>query len=137
MNAYIDIDGVLLTKKGQVPDSASELIDFLIANFKCHWLTTHCQGNKINPLKYLSQYYAKDIMQLLEQVSATTWDSLKTSAIDFKNPFVWLEDQPMQAEILVLEKGGWNSSLIVVDLEQPNELRRIISSLEKEIINYQ
>ncbi|MEK7072577.1 MAG: hypothetical protein AAB969_03335, partial [Patescibacteria group bacterium] len=52
-NLYLDIDGVLLTKHG---DMALHLVDFLnfaTNNFDCYWLTTHCKGDAASAIFHL------------------------------------------------------------------------------------
>ena len=48
--AYIDIDGVLLTKQSQIPKYGEEFIFFLIKNYDCYWLTTHCRHGVNNSI---------------------------------------------------------------------------------------
>ena len=129
INLYIDIDGVLLTKKLEVPKNGIELLEYCVNNFNCYWLTTHCRHNENNAVKYLLQFYPKEVEGLLKQIKPTNWNSLKTEGIDFTKPFCWLEDYPMQAEISILEKQQAMDSLIKVDLSNPNELKTVISIL--------
>lgn len=107
---YLDIDGVLFTKKGkQIPDKIEDFIDYILENFDCYWLTTHCKGDSETALKYLSEYYPSHLLKNLQQVKPTSWDTLKTEAIDFESEFFWLDDEPLQAEIRELEEKGYFS----------------------------
>jgi len=75
---YIDIDGVLLTKKNiGVPEYGREFIKYLLNNFDCYGLTTHCKGDSSNAIQYLSRYYEKEIIEELNKVKPTNWDALK------------------------------------------------------------
>ena len=130
-NLYLDIDGVLLTKKNPTQaEDAIQLIEFITSNFNCFWLTTHCKGKSVTALKYLSNYFDEETIQKLIQIKPTNWASLKTEAIDFNNDFVWLEDNPFQSEIAVLKQNNCLNNLIVVDLNQSNELFRVIDLLK-------
>jgi len=123
---YIDIDGVLLTKKNiGVPGYGREFLKYLLNNFDYYWLTTHCKGDSSNAIQYLSRYYEKEIIEELNKVKPTNWDALKTEVIDFGSDFYWLDDYPFNAERIVLEKNNLAERLIVVDLDRSGELERI------------
>ena len=124
---YLDIDGVLLTAK-QTRDAlgVGEFIDFVTVNFECYWLTTHCKGDSATALRYLSQFLQPTtIDKLRHSVQPTTWDTLKTEAIDVESDFYWLDDQPFQSEISYLAAAKVDEQLICVDLHRPNELASI------------
>ncbi len=133
-NIYIDVDGVLLTIKNTKPAVNSiEFIHYILANFNCYWLTTHCKGDSTPALKYLNQFFDNVIIEKLKTVKTTNWSTLKTEAIDLNSDFFWIEDYPFQAEINILEYNNKKDNLIIVDLNQPNELLRIIELLKKSI----
>ena len=131
MNLYLDIDGVLLdTKHQKVPDGGKEFIEFAVSNFSCHWLTTHCQGDSRRAIDYLSNYYSSRTIELLKTIQPTKWNTLKTEAIDFTQPFVWLDDYVFQSEMDILHENRTEDSLILVNLDSPNELRNLMVSLQ-------
>jgi hypothetical protein len=133
-NIYIDVDGVLLTIKNAKPAVNSiEFIHYILANFNCYWLTTHCKGDSTPALKYLNQFFDNIIIEKLKTVKTTNWSTLKTEAIDLNFDFFWIEDYPFQAEINILEYNNKKDNLIIVDLNQPNELLRIIELLKNSI----
>src|SRR5687767_5622444 len=100
---YLDIDGVLLTTKQTKPaDASSTFIKFLIENFECYWLTTHCKGDARNAINYLTRYFDEPVLNMLRQVKSTNWTTLKTEAIDFSHDFIWIEDYPFESEKKVL-----------------------------------
>jgi hypothetical protein len=127
---YLDIDGVLLTVKQTRPaDYFFEFIEFITEKFDCYWLTTHCKGDAKNAISYLTRYFNEQTLQLLHQVKPTSWETLKTEAIDFTHDFFWLEDYPFNSEKEVLIKNNRLASLVVVDLNTTDELRRVINVL--------
>ncbi len=133
-NIYIDVDGILLTIKNTKPAVNSiEFIHYILANFNCYWLTTHCKGYSTPALKYLNQFFDNVIIEKLKTVKTTNWSTLKTEAIDLNSDFFWIEDYPFQSEINILEYNNKKNNLIIVDLNQPNELLRIIELLKKSI----
>jgi hypothetical protein len=128
---YIDIDGVILTAKQDAQaDHLTRFINFIVDNFDCYWLTNHCKGNALHTLSYLSIYVYKDIIDKLHKVKPTNWNTLKTEAIDFTNDFFWLDDAPFPAEIEVLKSHDQLNRLIKVNLDNANELLRIINLLQ-------
>ncbi len=128
---YIDIDGVLLTnKRTTIADYAIQFIDFITTHFDCYWLTTHCKGNISNPLNYLSKYFDNAILEKIQKIKPTNWTTLKTEAIDFSSDFIWLDDNPFVSEINTLAAHFANDKLIIVNLENVGELRRIIEILK-------
>ncbi len=56
IKAYLDIDGVLLTRKHNLPEHIEEFIDFMLSHFDCYWLTTHCRNGENRVINYLSQF---------------------------------------------------------------------------------
>lgn len=128
---YIDIDGVLLTKRNPRPaEGAADFITFIIHHFECFWLTTHCKGSSQTALNYLRPYFSQETIQLLHGCKPTNWDTLKTEAIDFEADFYWLEDSPMNAEIEKLKSNGKLDRLIMVDLSWQGELAAIKGMLQ-------
>lgn len=129
---YIDIDGVLLTARDTRPaDNAVAFIDFIIENFDCYWLTTHCKGDNRTAIRRLQPYMTKETLAKLSSIKATNWDTLKTEAVDFGSKFFWLEDSPLQYEIKVLKENNCFDRLVIVDLNAKNELLRVIDLLGK------
>jgi hypothetical protein len=128
---YIDIDGVLLTKKRTTTaDYSIQFIDFMTSHFDCYWLTTHCKGKISYPLRYLTKYFDNATLEKLQKIKPTNWTTLKTEAIDFSSDFIWLDDNPFVSEINVLTAHFANDKLIIVNLDNTNELKRIMEILK-------
>jgi len=131
---YIDIDGVLLTtKKTQTPCHAIEFIDYIITEFDCYWLTSHCRSGKKeieSLLLYLSSYYNTKTIEKLKTIKPTSWETAKTEGIDLTSDFYWLDDYPFEFEKAILKKHCKLDRLIVVDLNKPDELKRIKALLQ-------
>lgn len=130
---YLDIDGVILTKNGKPAQGAELLLNFILKHCDCHWLTTHCRHGVNKTSSYLGQYFSKEFCQKFLAIKETNWTDLKTEAIDFETEFFWLEDYPMNAEIQVLKEHGKLNSLLRVNLNQKNELNRILNQLKLAI----
>jgi hypothetical protein len=127
---YIDIDGVLLKYKAdKAKDGISNFIRFIVSNFDCYWLTTHCKGNAQTAINYLSEYFSSDDLMLLQQVKATNWNTLKTEAIDFALDFYWIDDYALNAEKEILQMNGKIDSLILTNAYEDDllEIKRKLS----------
>lgn len=120
---YLDIDGILLTKDGKPAKYLKKFLEHILSEYDVYWLTTHCKGDADYTLNYLSRFLPQDIIELLKKVKPTTFDRLKTEAIDFNSDFLWVDDYLFDSEIKELEKHGVANSWIKVDLKNnPNQL---------------
>lgn len=135
MKIYLDIDGVILKKDLTTPDYGNEFIRFLVTNYDCYWLTTHCRGGYNNAINHLSKYYSISILEMLKMIKRTDWTTLKTEAIDLNSQFIWLDDYPFESEKIVLNKVNKIDSLIIVDLNREGELKSIQKEIEMKTIN--
>ncbi|TDN37999.1 hypothetical protein E4631_16915 [Hymenobacter sp. UV11] len=132
---YLDIDGVLLTAKHtQAAPNVDEFVAFVTANFECYWLTTHCKSNSDSALNYLSHFLLPETLEKLRQsVQPTSWDTLKTEAINLNSDFYWLDDQPFQSEISYLQRNDVGNRLLIVNLNRPNELLTVQATLQQKL----
>lgn len=125
---YIDIDGVLLkNREDKAVEGISSFIRFIVSNFDCYWLTTHCKGDAQTAMEYLSEYLTYEDLKLLQKVKATDWNTLKTEAIDFTSDFYWIDDYAMNAEKEILQMKCKQDSLILV--ENDSDIPAIIKKL--------
>ena len=132
MKLYIDIDGVLLTTKStQRPKYAVEFIDYIVSNFDCYWLTSHCkEGNITYLIQYLSAYYELETIEKCKRISPTSWKTAKTEAVDFNSDFYWLDDYVFEFEKNVLERNCCLDRWIRVNLNNEDELKYIMIRLK-------
>lgn len=136
---YLDIDGVLLTKKNiRAAEGAIELIDYVLSNFDCYWLNTHCRTNDTREvLSYLAEYFSNDVVDRLKVVKPAIWDTLKTEGIDFNSDFYWLDDCLFEAERKELEYYQCLGKMIKVNLDYQDELRWVIQVLNDKEAEYE
>lgn len=131
MKLYIDIDGVLLDYDSDSrADNAIELIEYITSEFDCYWLTTHCKGDALPAIEYLSRYFPENTVQKLRKIKPTYWDEMKTEGIDFDSYFIWLNGYPLQTEMAVLKNFGASDSLIKANLKNEGELLRVLDILK-------
>ena len=125
---YIDIDGVLLkNREDKAVEGISSFVRFIVSNFDCYWLATHCKGDAQTAMDYLSEYLTYEDLKLLQKVKATDWNTLKTEAIDFTSDFYWIDDYAMNAEKEILQMKCKQDSLILV--ENDSDIPAIIKKL--------
>lgn len=130
MNIYLDIDGVLITKDGQPANYVGEFLEYMVNNHDVYWLTTHCQGDNRQAVRYLANKLPKECFQFLDKIQPTSWKTLKTEAIDYTKEFSWFDDYIMQSEINILEQNDVMRSFIQIDLKnEPDKLNNLINSL--------
>ena len=94
---YLDIDGVLITKRGTPAKAVTEFLRYVTFEHDVYWLTTHCNGDPTPTQRYLSRFLPQ-ARPYYEKVLPTRWQTLKTNAIDFSEDFLWLDDYVMDAE---------------------------------------
>ena len=119
MNLYIDVDGVLLGRNeadeiALIPDIEGILL-YSKENFTCFWLTTHGRYGTDDVISYLKPYAKGIDLSLFNHIQAAPWNTLKTEAIDFSKPFIWIDDKPLQVELRILKDRGCLKSWLHVD----------------------
>jgi hypothetical protein len=132
MNIYLDIDGVLLIDIGKASNYADEFLIRVISKYPdtTYWLTTHCWRGENRCIDVLRPALKPETFKLLNNVKPTEWGEFKTDAIDFKQPFLWFDDDLFPEEKEVLEAHNALKGHILVDLyEDPNQLQKLIDLL--------
>lgn len=104
MNLYLDIDGVLLTKRQKAAQGVEQFLRFVTQHFNCFWLTTHCRAGENKAVSYLAECVSEELLPTFHLIQATNWHTLKTEAIDFSEDFIWLDDAPFNSEKQVLSQ---------------------------------
>ncbi len=93
MDIYVDIDGVLLANENNLANYAEEFIEYLVNNYTVYWLTTHCMDNDASlAVQNVGRFCKPEIVELLHKIKPTSWKVAKTEAIDFSQPFLWIDD---------------------------------------------
>ena len=130
MNVYLDINGVLLTKDQKQAYFLKELLNWLTNYHSVFWLTTHCKGDSMGAISYLSQFLDAETLEITKKVQPTNWNTFKIEAIDFSEKFIWLDDYLFEAEKAVLKEHNALDSWIPVDLKHnPKQLKDIYNVL--------
>jgi hypothetical protein len=91
-----------------------------------YWLTTHCWQGENRCIEILTPVLHPDTVALLQKIKPTEWNELKTDAIDFKQPFLWFDDDLLPEEAEVLREHDAMSGHVLVDIyHSPEQLRRL------------
>ena len=118
MNIYLDIDGTLLQKDGTPAKGIHAFLEYMTKNHTCYWLTTHCrrEGDIEHVYEYLGPKLPAETFKLTKKIRPTTWNVMKTEAIDFTQDFRWFDDSVMMSEKLHLQENDALEKLHVVNL---------------------
>lgn len=129
--AYLDIDGVILANETSPANYAKEFLQTLLDRYpeSTYWLTTHCQGDANTPIEHIGHLFDAETIELMKKIKPTKWESAKTEAIDFNEPFLVFEDDMYPDEKEDLLKHGALDNWIMVDLRKdPNQLAKFVNS---------
>lgn len=126
MKIYLDVDGTLIheelsEKNGQ---AAAGLADFIVAlrPHDVYWLTTRCtNGDATNPRNTLKSVLPSELHADIDRIKPTSWQDLKTNAIDFNSDFIWFDNEIYSGEQKKLEECTENQMVIEVDLRNNPE----------------
>jgi len=127
MNFYLDIDGTIITKDHKQANGLNFFLTSLFKNGDVYWLTTHCKEiNNESLLSYLKPVLDKDNFALITKVKPTVWQTLKTEAINFSEPFQWFDDYILEIEKEVLKKNNSLNNWVRVDLNKNDDLTKYL-----------
>lgn len=129
MNIYLDIDVVLLANESNAAPYADELLQAVLKQYpeSTYWLTTHNWKGENRAKEVLAPHLKPETVALLDKIKPTVWDELKTDGIDFTEKFLWLDDDPWEDELKVLEEHNATDNFILINLNKdPDQLKTII-----------
>jgi len=128
-NIYLDIDGVLLANELHPANFSNEFIEYVVTKYPTYWLTTHCRQEENYAIELLSRFFSGKTLDYLKQIKPTKWQTNKTEAIDFSQPFLWFDDDLYEGEKRDLIKHNVLDNWIEVDLRKnENMLGKFLSS---------
>lgn len=130
---YLDVDGVLLDKHLQPAQCLHEFVAYVTTHFDCYWATTHVIDGSTDHVRRVLERCGvpAETRELLEQVRGTSWDMLKTDAIDLTSDFLWFEDMPTEGERAALRAAGKEDNLVWIDRAKGDGLCQWLAT-EKE-----
>jgi len=112
---------------------ANEFLTYILTNYpdSTCWLTTHCQGDASVPMRHIAHLFKPEVQELMKKIKPTKWfpSSSKTAAIDFKQPFLWFDDDLFLNEKEELIRHKVLENWIRIDLRKnPDVLGKILQS---------
>lgn len=124
MNIYLDIDGVLLANDKELARHADKFLQAVLRKYpdSTYWLTTHAWRGENRAKEVLAPHLKSETAALLDKIKPSEWNELKTDAIDFKQDFLWFDDDLWPDELNVLEKHEAAQNFIMVDLHKDPDL---------------
>ena len=132
-NIYLDIDGVIIGTASPAED-VEALLTFILDSYpqSVWWLTTHCRGQCRRTGEWLNGKVPDALAARLDhEVRPTDWKTLKTEAIDFSMPFLWLDDALLYSERRVLREHGKLDSWLVMDKRDPGMARAALEIIRR------
>lgn len=128
MNIYLDIDGTIRGVQSPLED-VIEFLEYLLNTFpgQVYWLTTHCHGG-VNNCYYALDFLPDDLRKrAATEIKPTNWNAMKTDAIDFTKPFVWVDDTLFDSELRVLAEHNADDGFYKIN---PNSTDGVKGALE-------
>ena len=134
MKIYLDVDDTLINTdmyNMRPANHLKEFLEYMLANHDVYWLTTHCNGDPTVPVVYMSRFVSQDVVSLLMKIKPTSWNVLKTDAINMNEDFLWFDDTLSWGEENALKDNSKLNSHVKVNLDdKPNFL---LDFIEKKI----
>lgn len=125
---YFDVDQVLIANERNASNYAPELIKYVVERYDTVWLTTHCMdGNANTPIEHIGHLFDAETVAYMRRIRGARWTLLKTEAIDFSKPFIWLDDDCMEEEREILMQHNCLANWVEINLfENENELKDLL-----------
>ena len=142
---YLDVDGVFLRSPNlgvwngewEVAPHAIEFLDWAVANHAPLWLTSRDMlGNGEGIAAAFTNVIGggTKLLELASKIPSQAWESAKTTAIDFSDDFIWLDDCPRTDDLLTLEREGAVNCWIEVNTDlRPEDLLRVMQLIVEKI----
>jgi hypothetical protein len=122
VNYYLDVDGTIITKDHQETLELNGFLKYLFNTGRVYWLTTHCRYEDTSSvLSYIKPFLNSENYDLIKNIFPTTWNTLKTEAINFSQPFYWFDDYLLEVEKRILLEKRCFEKWIKIDLTKNNQ----------------
>lgn len=131
MDIYLDIDGTIRGVASPIND-VIELLEYCLDNFpgQLYWLTTHCRGG-VNNCYYALDFLPDDLRKrVTNEIKPTDWGAMKTDAINFSRPFVWVDDTIFDSELRVLAEKGADDGFFKINPSNPEGVKEALEYIK-------
>ena len=117
MKLFLDIDGVLLTKRGSLAEGAEAFLLWAVENHKPYWISTRTRDGTHRGA--LRAFHGKLDPQTIQTVRPARWDTLKTEALPLgSRNWVWIDDEILHTEQAILIAGGALDRFVQVNIDK-------------------
>ena len=92
MKLFLDIDGVLLTKRGDLAQGAEAFLRWCIGDHDPFWISTRTRDGSIRGAR--RAFHNMLDMELIEAIRPTRWETLKTEPLPIgSHDWFWIDDE--------------------------------------------
>jgi hypothetical protein len=117
VNLYLDIDGVLLTKRGALAEGAGTFLRWAVERHEPAWISTRTRDGSIRGA--LRAFHGLLEPSLIEAVQVARWHTLKTEALPLAaRDWLWIDDEILQTERAALADAGALDRFIRIDVNR-------------------
>ena len=128
MKLFLDIDGVLIDKYGNLADGAVSFLQWAINNHEPYWISTRTRDGTHRGA--LIGFHGKIDETIIKAIQPVRWRTLKTEAVPIENlDWVWIDDELLHAERAVLEGSGALDRFIQVKIDQNPSALSVLPNL--------
>ena len=142
LQLYLGVEGVLLRSIGT--DSAGKnefeplpyalnFLEWAVLEFDCHWLTRLDRHGGFEEIERAFKSAlglperSGELDLLFHLVQPTYWENCKIEGIDLDSDFRWIDDDPDQESLAVLNRRSLMDRLMTC--QKPDDLTRIMCQL--------
>src|SRR5687768_1322014 len=120
MNIYLDVDGVLIRSDGKVAAFADDFLILILSNWpeSTYWLTSYCWRGQNNVEDVLGPLLKPRTKHLIKMVRPAIWDTQKSEGINFREQFLWFDDNVYMEERKLLESFDSLACWRKIDLKE-------------------
>ena len=135
---YLDIDGTLVSASPRydcnfpIAKGCFEFLNFATLKFECKWLSFHTRGGKSTRIYDIfedalgGKELSAEWKMILDRIEPAFWIRKKSDAINFKEDFLWVDNDVDQVDYNVLAVNDACDSIISVYINtMPYDLLRI------------
>jgi hypothetical protein len=116
MQLYLDIDGVLLTKRGVLSEGAETFLRWCVGKHDPFWISTRTRDGSIHGA--LRAFHNLLDPDLVEAIRPTRWETLKTECLPIaSHNWLWLDNEILHAERAVLTSYNALDHFIQVNVD--------------------
>jgi hypothetical protein len=129
MNIYLDIYGTLIANASPIADRET-LLKYILDSFpgRVYWLTSFSPERVID---VLGREFSELLLGRLEtEVNYLSYQHYKSDAINFDEPFFWLDDNQSEADYYALKEHDALSSFIHMNPQDSEMAQKALATIK-------